>query len=154
MNRDRTYLQQAIDLARENVAQNSGRPFGAVLVQKDKVIATGINEFVQTGDPTTHAEMQAIRAATVALHTPRLDGATMYASGLPCPMCLSAMHLTGIARMCFAYSAEDGEPFGFSGAKIYDEMAKPLGRQSIVCEHVPIRDESEGLYEFWKRTTT
>jgi guanine deaminase len=154
MNADQSYLQQAIDLARENVSRHGGRPFGAVLVRNDEILATGINELVQTGDPTTHAELQAIRAATAALKSARLDGATMYASGQPCPMCLGAMYLTGITRMCFAYSGNDGEPFGFSGAKIYEEMAKPLSRQAIACEHIPIRDEKEDLYAFWKRATT
>ena len=69
-------LCEAIDLARDNV-HRGGRPFGAVLVKDGKVIATGVNEIGATGDPTTHAELQAIRAASRALCSPRLDGCVM-----------------------------------------------------------------------------
>ncbi|MFX8751226.1 nucleoside deaminase, partial [Acinetobacter baumannii] len=77
------------------------------LVKDGKVIATGVNEIGATGDPTTHAELQAIRAASRALGSPRLDGCVIYASGHPCPMCLAAMHLTGITEVTYAYSNED-----------------------------------------------
>jgi tRNA(Arg) A34 adenosine deaminase TadA len=41
-------------------------------------------------------------------------------------MCLSAMYLTGIREVTYAYSNEDGEPYGLSTAAIYAELAKPL----------------------------
>ncbi len=153
MNADGNFVKLAIELARDNVIKHKGRPFGAVLVRNDEILATGINEFVQTGDPTSHAELEAIRSATIALKTPRLDGATMYASGQPCPMCMSAMYLTGVNRVCFGYAAEDGEPFGFSGARIFAELAKPIHQQSIKCVHVPEERNGESLYELWRRVT-
>ena len=83
---------------------------------------------------------------------PRLDGCVIYASGHPCPMCLTAMHLTGIREVYFAYSNEDGEPFGLSTASLYEEMAKPLPQQSIKMEHRPVRSEDH-LYAVWQRRT-
>jgi tRNA(Arg) A34 adenosine deaminase TadA len=65
MNRD--HLATAIRLARENVLERGGRPFGAVLVRDDEVLATGVNEVLATHDPSTHAEMQSIRDAAVRL---------------------------------------------------------------------------------------
>jgi guanine deaminase len=105
------FLCDAIDLARDNIRKGD-RPFGAVLVKDGAAIATGINETHTTQDPTAHAELQAIRAASRALGSPRLDGCVIYASGQPCPMCLSAMYLTGIREVTYAYSSEDGEPCG------------------------------------------
>ncbi|MXQ10523.1 nucleoside deaminase [Microvirga makkahensis] len=145
------FLCEAIDLARENV-RKGGRPFGAVLVKDDIVIATGVNEIHTTQDPTTHAELQAIRAASRALGSPRLDGCVIYASGHPCPMCLSAMHLTGIREVTYAYSNDDGEPYGLSTAAIYAELAKPLDRQSLRIAYVPLRPEEDDLYEMWRDT--
>lgn len=143
------FLCEAIELARENV-RKGGRPFGAVLVKDGKVIATGVNEILETGDPTTHAELQAIRVASKVLGSPRLDGCTIYASGHPCPMCLSAMHLTGIREVAFTYSNEEGEPYGLSTAKIYAEMAKPLAEQSLKAAHMPVRIEGDDPYEMWQ----
>ncbi len=56
------FLREAVRLAAMNHAQG-GRPFGAVLVRDGTVLATGVNRLVQTSDPTSHAEMQALRAA-------------------------------------------------------------------------------------------
>lgn len=143
------FLYEAIELARGNV-RKGGRPFGAVLVKDGKVVATGVNEIFATGDPTTHAELQAIRVASRVLGSPRLDGCAIYASGHPCPMCLAGMHLTGIREVAFAYSNEEGDPYNLSTAAIYAEMAKPLAAQSLKTTHVPVRVEGEDPYEMWK----
>lgn len=147
------YLGVAIDLAMRNVQERGGRPFGAVVVRDGEIIATGVNEIGATGDPTAHAELQAIRAASRALGRPRLDGCSVYASGQPCPMCLSAMYLTGVQAVYYAYANADGEPFGLSTAAIYDELAKPLSQQAMAIHHHPVRPAGEDLYEAWKRRT-
>ncbi len=144
------FLVEAITLARDNV-DAGGRPFGAVLVKDGAVVATGVNEIHSTNDPTTHAELQAIRAASRALGSPRLDGCVVYASGHPCPMCLSAMYLPGIREVVYAYSQEDGAPFGLSSANIYAELAKPLAEQALKIAYVRVRPEGEDLYERWRR---
>ena len=146
------YLGLAIQLARKNVEERRGRPFGAVLVKDGAIVATGVNDIGATFDPSAHAEMQAIRTATSAQRSPRLDGHVMYASGNPCPMCLALMHMIGIGEVYFAYSNDDGEPFDLSTKRIYAEMAKPLAEQSIRIVHLPVPD-GEHLYEAWRRAT-
>lgn len=143
------FLCEAIDLARENV-RKGGRPFGAVLVKDGAVVARGVNEIIATQDPTAHAELQAIRAASRVLGSPRLDGCVIYASGQPCPMCLAAMHLTGIREVTFAYSNEDGEPYGLSTATIYAELKKPLAQQSLKVAYLPICPDGSDLYAMWR----
>jgi tRNA(Arg) A34 adenosine deaminase TadA len=145
------FLREAIELARDNV-RRGGRPFGALLVKDGRIIATGVNEIGATGDPTAHAELQANRAASRTLGSPRLDGCVIYASGHPCPMCLAAMHLTGIREVNFAYSNEDGEPYGLSTAAIYAEMARPVAEHlTLKVAHVPMRPEGgEDIYKMWK----
>jgi tRNA(Arg) A34 adenosine deaminase TadA len=146
------FLCEAIDLARENL-RNGGRPFGAVVVKDGAVIATGVNKVTAVQDPTAHAELQAIRAASRALGSLRLDGCAIYASGQPCPMCLAAMHVTGIGEVTYAYSSEDAEPYGLSRADIYAEMAKPLAQQSIKATYLPVRPDGSDLYEMWRHRT-
>ncbi|MGE8149886.1 nucleoside deaminase [Pseudomonas vancouverensis] len=146
--RDQQWLQRAVDLAHDNVAQG-GRPFGAVLVANGQVLVEAVNQIHLTGDPTAHAELLAIRAASRQAGT-RLNECVIYASGQPCPMCLAAMYLSGISRVVFAASNEVAEPFGLSTAKIYEQMTLPLTEQKLAVEYrqhpaMPL------LYSAWKR---
>ena len=98
---DKSFMQQAIDLSIENVA-NGGGPFGAVIVKNNKIVATGVNRVTANNDPTAHAEVSAIRAACQKENSFKLEGCTIYTSCEPCPMCLSAIYWAGISRICFA----------------------------------------------------
>lgn len=144
-----SHMREALDLARENI-QAGGRPFGAVLVYQGRVVARAVNEIHSSQDPTAHAEMQAIRQASQVLGTARLDGAEIYASGHPCPMCLAAMHLCGIERAWFVYDNDEGAAFGLSTAAVYAEMAKPAQQQSLPLR--PLKPQGEaGLYQQWQQ---
>lgn len=143
------FLCQAIELARANI-DKGGRPFGAVLVRDGEVIAAAVNEIHATNDPTSHAEMNAIRAASRKLGSPDLGGCAVYASGHPCPMCLAAMRLSGVGKVFYAYSNEDGAPFGLSTAALYEDLAKPFTEQSMTIRYLPVRPESRtDLYAAW-----
>ncbi|WP_198159765.1 MULTISPECIES: nucleoside deaminase [Sphingomonas] len=145
---DEHYMREAVALARANI-QAGGRPFGAVLVRDGAIVARAANGIHQNHDPTAHAELLAIRRASQTLGSARLDGCVIYASGHPCPMCLAAMHLCGIQRAFFAYSNEDGEPYGLSTAGIYVEMTRPPAEQSVSLR--PLRPAGEhGLYDLWR----
>ncbi|MDX3807324.1 nucleoside deaminase [Bosea thiooxidans] len=151
MNDNRRFLCEAIDLARANM-ESGGRPFGAVIVKDGAVIATGVNEILKTNDPTAHAELTAIRAASRALNSPSLQGCTVYASGHPCPMCMAAMRLSGVGEIYYAYSNGDGAPYGLSTAAIYADLAKPFAEQSMAIRYLPVRQETgPDLYAEWAR---
>ncbi|MCZ4329592.1 nucleoside deaminase [Castellaniella denitrificans] len=150
MEQQSDYLRQALELAYAH-AERGGRPFGAVVVKDGKIIARAVNEIIGTNDPTAHAELLAIRAASQHLGSPRLDGCAVYASGHPCPMCMGAMRLSGIQEVAYAYSNEDGEPFGMSTAAVYADLAKPFDQQSMKIRHVPVRlDGRQDLYADWQ----
>ncbi len=151
MNKESLFLCEAIELAYSNSVQG-GRPFGALVVKDGEVISTGVNEILSTNDPTAHAEMTAIRLASRKLQSASLQGCTVYASGHPCPMCMAAMRLAGIAEVFYAYSNDDGAPFGLSTAAIYEDLAKPFSEQSMKIRYVPVRPEARpDLYADWKR---
>ncbi|HWM82346.1 MAG TPA: nucleoside deaminase [Pseudolabrys sp.] len=147
---EQRFLCEAIDLARENL-RRGGRPFGAVVVKNGAVIATGVNETAANSDPTAHAEMEALRAASRALGSPDLSGCEVYASGHPCPMCFLAMRVSGISRAAYAYSLEDSAAYGLRSAITYDELKKPLSEQGLTMRHVPVAPGADGpLYAAWK----
>jgi cytosine deaminase len=81
------FIQAALKEAQITRAQG-GHPFGAALVRGSRIIGTGHNRMVQSGDPTSHAEIEAIRNAG------RQDSyadTVMYATALPCLMCAGAI---------------------------------------------------------------
>ncbi|MFV5629585.1 nucleoside deaminase [Acinetobacter oleivorans] len=150
MEKGEQFLRKAIELAYNNI-EKGGRPFGAVVVKNGEVIASGVNQILATNDPTAHAELLAIRAASQVLGSANLEGCSVYASGHPCPMCMAAMRLAGIKSVSYAYSNEDGTPFGLSTTEIYIELAKPFAEQSMKIQYIPIRVENcTDLYAHWK----
>lgn len=144
------HLEHALRLAQENVERRGQRPFGAVLALGEKVISTGVNSALATGDPTNHAEIEAVRAAARATGSDRFEGHIMYASGHPCPMCLSAMYLVGIKTVVFANDNMAAAAVGLSSQWLYDELAKPPEEWSLRLVHATIEDSGH-VYESWRR---
>ena len=79
-------------LAEAALARQAGEvPIGAIVVLAGAVIGTGFNQPIGAKDPTAHAEVVALRAASAALGNYRLTGATIYVTVEPCLMCVGAM---------------------------------------------------------------
>ena len=76
-------------------------PVGAVIVKDGNVVARAHNLREQTGDPTAHAEILAIRQAAAYLGIRRLTGCTLYVTLEPCPMCAGAMVMACLDRCYF-----------------------------------------------------
>ncbi|MBL8831285.1 MAG: nucleoside deaminase [Rhodospirillales bacterium] len=105
--RDLPYLRSAIALAA--IARKAGdEPYGAVVVAANgSVIAEARNTQNTTRDPTAHAEANAVRHLKGAVPRDRLEGATIYASGEPCALCVEAIAGSGIRRVVFGAAAAD-----------------------------------------------
>lgn len=86
------FLQQAVDLAKENVATKKGGPFAAIICLDQKIISACTNTVTCCNDPTAHAEIVAIRTACKQLNTFQLADCILYSSCEPCPMCLGAIY--------------------------------------------------------------
>jgi len=91
-------MRAALDEAR-SAAASGDVPVGAILVQGDVVLARAANRTVQDQDPTAHAELLAIRAASAALGSWRLEGCTLYVTLEPCAMCAGAIVLGRVPRV-------------------------------------------------------
>jgi tRNA(adenine34) deaminase len=74
-------------------------PVGAVVVRDGEAIARAANRTVRDQDPTAHAELLAIRAASATLGRWRLDDCTLYVTLEPCAMCAGAIVLARVARV-------------------------------------------------------
>jgi tRNA(adenine34) deaminase len=85
-------------------------PIGAVVLDSDgRVIGRGRNRREETGDPTAHAEVLALRAAAATVGTWRLAGCTLVVTLEPCTMCAGAAVLSRVDRIVFgAWNAELG----------------------------------------------
>ena len=76
-------------------------PVGAVVVFENKIIGRGHNQVEMLQDPTAHAEMIAITAATIALEKKWLNGASLYVTIEPCSMCAGAMVLARLKQVVY-----------------------------------------------------
>ena len=141
---DRQFMQMAIDLSIENVA-NGGGPFGAVIVRNGEVLATGTNRVTANNDPTAHAEVSAIREACKKMQNFKLEGCVCYTSCEPCPMCLSALYWAGVSRIVYGNTKADAKAINFDDSFIYDEIAKPYAKRAIPCHNLMRKEALEGF---------
>lgn len=103
----RGHVARAFEMRR--LAETQGdQSYGAVVVKDGRVVAEAPSRVVTRGDPTAHAEMEAIREACRRLGTRRLAGCELYSSSRPCPMCEAAAYWAGIDRMIHGADATDG----------------------------------------------
>jgi tRNA(Arg) A34 adenosine deaminase TadA len=123
---------EAIALALEEAKAAAARgevPVGAVLLSLDgELLAQDGNRILERKDPTAHAEMLVLRAASARLSNERLVDTTLYVSLEPCAMCVGAISLARVKRLVFA--AED--PKG--GAVLHG----PRFFEQSTCHHRPI----------------
>ena len=136
---DEAWLAQAVALATRNVAEGGG-PFGAVIVRDGVLLAVGQNRVTRDLDPTAHAEVQAIRAACLAVGDFSLAGATLYTSCEPCPLCVSAALWSRLDRVVYAADRHDAARGGFDDLEFYELFARdradwPTAIESLRLSH-------------------
>lgn len=119
-------MQKAIDEAIKGVNQGHGGPFGAVIVKDGKIISTSHNEVLKSNDPTSHAEINAIKKASKKLQTFDLSGCEIYTTCMPCPMCMGAIRWANISTIYYGATSEDADMIGFRDQVFYDESYQNL----------------------------
>jgi tRNA(Arg) A34 adenosine deaminase TadA len=141
-------LRKAIRLAAAHSASGRNGPFGAVVVRGDEVVGEGWNQVVELHDPTAHAEVMAIRAASARLGTHDLSDCVLYTSCEPCPLCLSAVYWARIPRVVYAASKEDATAAGFGDADLYVELSRPWDQRRLECVQL-LQDNGRGVLRAW-----
>lgn len=110
MEQDERYMKDALREAGVAASEDEV-PIGAVVVCRGRIIGKGHNMTERLNDPTAHAEMIAITAATEAMGGKYLNDCTIYVTVEPCPMCAGALAWAQIGRV--VYGASDPKR-GFS----------------------------------------
>jgi tRNA(adenine34) deaminase len=140
-------MHLALDLALK--AEAAGEvPVGAVVVHRGAVIGQGWNRPISADDPTSHAEIEALRQAAAGLHNYRLPGCTVYVTMEPCVMCAGALVLARIERLVFA--ARDLR-FGAVRSKFRLADSGLLNHRVQVEEGLLAADSAELLDRFFRQ---
>jgi tRNA(Arg) A34 adenosine deaminase TadA len=146
---DAGFLRRAIALSREHMRADAGGPFGAVVARDGRVLGEGWNRVTSTNDPTAHAEVVAIRAACAAAGSFSLEGAVLYTSCEPCPMCLAAAYWARVARIVYANAREDAAAIGFDDEFLYREIPLPHDARSLPIRRA-LADEAIAVFREWE----
>ena len=143
-------MRRAISLASQNVREGLGGPFGSVVVKDGEIIGEGTNRVATSCDPTAHAEMLAIRAASAKLKNFDLSGCELYTSCEPCPMCLSAIYWARIERMFYGNSIVEADAIGFSDEFLYKEIALPVAERKLEATRF-LENEALESFRLWEQ---
>ncbi|NLF28692.1 MAG: nucleoside deaminase [Clostridiales bacterium] len=144
------YMRVAFDEARTGMRLGKGGPFGAVIVKDGEILGAASNEVLSTNDPTAHAEILAIRRACGKLQSHDLSGCALFATGEPCPMCLSAIIWANIRKIYYASAACEAEKIGFRDGMIYRYLRD--GEGPVLEARQIDRAEGLALYEEYRQS--
>jgi len=161
-----TFMQRALEIARQSLDRPGTLPFGAVVVRDGQIVGEGLNRSFELHDPTSHGEVEAIRDACQRLGTTDLSGCDLYTSCEPCAMCAATMYQAGIARIFYAGDfADSAGMFGRLGehdakwrrriaaADLRREVGLPTQQRSMPAERL-MADENRAIFaEFARRNT-
>lgn len=146
------FMAQAIQIAEINIKNQTGGPFGAIIVKDNLVIAQGANSVTSKLDPTAHAEIVAIREACKLLGNFQLTGCTLYSSCEPCPMCFGAVYWARLSSVYYAATKEDAAHIGFDDSHIYQQIITPAELRTIPMTQI-MRQSALPVFALWQKTT-
>jgi len=118
--RDEYFMRLALREA-ERALEHEDVPVGCVIVLDGEVVAATRNERELRGDPTAHAEVLALREASVQVGSWRLDGCALYVTLEPCAMCAGAIVLARAPRVVFGAA----DPKTGAAGSVFDVLAEP-----------------------------
>ena len=118
--RDEYYMRLALREA-ERALEHDDVPIGCVIVRGSEVIAAACNERELRGDPTSHAEILALREAAQHIAGWRLLETVLYVTLEPCAMCAGAIVLARVPRV--VYAAPD--PKAGAAGSVLDVLGEP-----------------------------
>lgn len=145
-------LAECIRMSR-NFEQIKGQtPFAAIVMLGGGEVGRGFSSVVADRDPTSHAEVNAIRNAANTLGTHELTDCVLYCSGFPCPLCLMAARWAGITQIHYAAELEDSELGGFEDLAYYQGLEQGPGGLGIeLIGNSTMRPEARDAIVEWKR---
>lgn len=147
---DREYMAMALKQMRQaGVIDKTGGPFGAVVVLDGKILATAGNSVMRDKDPSAHAEVNAMREACRKVGNPHIDGAVLYSSCEPCPMCYSTAYWARVGKIFYAASWTDYADL-FDDSNIAKDMQFPYEQRQVALQQIMRPDAQKVWDEFRK----
>ena len=137
---DKLFMERAIELAKESF-DDGEVPVGAVIVQNETIIGEGKNKVIFENDVTSHAEINAIRAASKKIKNYRLNDCSMYVTLEPCHMCAKAAVDARMSSVIFAAS----EPKTGSIISIDNFFDKKELNHNLKYQYGLLKEESSKL---------
>ncbi|NLK46836.1 MAG: nucleoside deaminase [Treponema sp.] len=136
----------------QQIALNSGNPpFAALIVYKDKIIASVSNNSRKSGNPLHHAELLAIQSVIQTHGSEVLINSHLYSTNEPCPMCIGACVWSGIPMV--TYFLDQKDVFNIRGwGKFMPAHDIALADDSGIVIKGPVMNEDMLKYHeiFWK----
>ena len=144
------FLRAAIGAAREGIAAGQS-PFGSVIARDGQIVTASHNTVWRDTDPTAHAEVNNIRAASRVLKSIDLAGCTLYSTCEPCPMCLAAIHWSKIGRVVYGAAIADAAAAGFSEMRVPARELARLSGSPLVVEGGLLAEECRALFAEFRK---
>lgn len=132
------FMQAAAASALAGVRLEHGGPFGASIVRGGVIIACAHNMVLHCGDPSRHAEMNAIQQACQAMSSHDLSDCDLYTTCEPCPMCWGAVQWARLGRVHIGVDRHTAAKYGFDDKVFYDEVDGKSGHYGLRrCGYIP-----------------
>ncbi len=143
-------MNLAIALSRENIQQQTGGPFAAVVVNEEtsELVSVGINLVTTTGLSIAHAEMVALSLAQSLVGEWNLSHAghlQLVTSCEPCAMCFGAVPWSGVKSLICGARKKDAEAAGFDEGDKPDNWVRSLQRRGIVVQCGVLKSEAAAV---------
>jgi len=140
------WMQKALEEAEKSLSKNEV-PVGALIVFDGEIIGRGHNQPILRKDPTSHAEIEAIRNASEAIKNYRLKGADLYVTLEPCAMCFGAIVHSRISNIFFG---ADDHKSGVCGSCEDLSEKKYFNHKPHITGHIMANECSKILKDFFK----
>lgn len=155
---DEDRMGVAIAVARRNVEEGTGGPFGAAIFEEasGRLVAVGMNLVVAHHNCLLHAEMVAFmtaqaRVGSYTLCAPELPAHTLATSCEPCAMCLGATLWSGVSRVLVGAARADAQAVGFEEGPVFPASYAYLEARGITFVHGVRRAEAADVLALYAR---
>jgi tRNA(Arg) A34 adenosine deaminase TadA len=154
---DEDKMRLAIEVARANVANETGGPFGAAIYTQDtgRLVAVGMNSVVRLNNCTLHGEMVAFmmaqqRVGSFTLKAPGLPPHELFTSCEPCAMCLGATLWSGVRRIVCGAGRDDATRLNFEEGPVFPQSYRYLEERGVAVVRNLLRDEARAVLEEYR----
>jgi tRNA(Arg) A34 adenosine deaminase TadA len=156
---DEDRMRVAIDVARNNVVEKTGGPFGAAVFESEtgKLVSVGMNLVVPTNNSVLHGEIVAFMMAEARVGSYSLGAGgvahEMATSCEPCAMCLGATLWSGVKRLLCGATRDDALRIHFDEGPVFPQSYAYLRDRGIEVVRQVARDEARAVLELYRETS-